>query len=118
MKTKKAKQILKNHKYRCLSKSNDCEVRECRNPNSIAYCFNIVIVPYGIAVVGDIGDYTFNYHPKGMEFLAGRDVEYYMYKKLTQNCKETEFNKEKLDNYIFEEIKYKFDNDESLWNFL
>ncbi len=31
-------------------------------------------------------------------------------------CKEIEFDKEKLDSYIFEEIKYKFDNDETLFD--
>jgi len=112
----RAKHILSEHKYTLLSKGQGCELWKCAKPNSSTYCFNISIMPYGIAVVGDIGDYTFNFHPDGINFLAGEDIDYYIYSKLTHNSKETQYAKEYVRAIVSEQIVEKFYNDEKLWD--
>ena len=105
--------ILKGHKYTLLTKqtNNDigwkninCEVWHCGKDGSSSYAFDIAIMPMGISVYGDIGELTFNVYGRGMDFLAGKDVDYYIHSKLSHNCKEKEFSKRKFYSVVMEYI--------------
>lgn len=110
-----AKEILAEHKYTQLASGKGFELWDCSKPNSSSYCFNISVMPYGIAVMGDIGDFMFNYHPKGIEFLSGNDVGYYIHQKLIPIHKETEYNSDYVKEIVAGAVFDKFENDESLW---
>lgn len=88
------KETLADHKYTQLAEGENCELWHCGRPGSNVYAFDIVVTPMGISVVGDIDGLSFrvgaNY---GINFLAGRDVSYYIHSKLESHCKDTEFDK-------------------------
>jgi hypothetical protein len=88
-----AAEYLKDHTYRALSDTPECQVWRCAKPGTSAYAFDIMITRFGIAVVGDIANLTFSVGMGyGMEFLAGNDIGYYIHSKLDEKCKTREFD--------------------------
>lgn len=112
----RAKKTLKDHAYTLLTKENGCEVWRCGNPNgSNVYAFNIAILPMGICVVGDIGSLTFEVS-RPIDFLAGKDVEYYIHSKLTHECRETEYDYEGVKESVAERVKDSIADNEKMWD--
>jgi len=103
-----AKKTLDSHEYTLLTEGNGCEVWKCSQPDSNSYAFNIAILPMGISIVGDIGELTFNVYGRGMDFLAGDDVDYYIHSKLSVNCKEKQYDAEHIKVVVASEVKYDF----------
>lgn len=88
-----AAEYLKDHAYRALSHTPECQVWRCAKPGTSAYAFDIMITRFGIAVVGDIANLTFSVGMSyGIEFLAGNDIGYYIHSKLDEKCKTREFD--------------------------
>lgn len=88
-----AAQYLQNHQYLALVDNDDVKVWRCKQPNTNAYAFDIMLTRYGIAVVGDIANLTFGVGlGYGLNFLAGDDVGYYIHSKLDEKCKTREFD--------------------------
>lgn len=84
---------LKDHAYRALSDTPECQVWRCAKPGTSAYAFDIMITRFGIAVVGDIANLTFGVGMSyGLEFLGGNDIGYYIHSKLDEKCKTREFD--------------------------
>jgi hypothetical protein len=101
-----ARRILKNHDYVRIG-FGKCEVWQCTNNGSSTYGFDISISRFGIAVHGDIGSLSFrvgSYY--GMSFLAGKDVEYYIYSKLDEAYHKTQVVKEKIKDMLAREMFY------------
>lgn len=104
----KAKNTLKNHQYTLIADGDGGEIWKCSKPNTNVYAFNIAIMPMGISVVGDIGELTFNAYGRGVDFLAGDDIEYYIHSKLSESCKDTQFDKEYLEKLVADTTKEMF----------
>lgn len=86
---------LSGHVYTQLTAGNGVEVWRCKAPRSTFYAFDIMMTRFGIAVVGDIDNMTFTVGSSyGMEFLAGKDIEYYIHSKLDAKCKDVEFDRD------------------------
>lgn len=101
-----ARRILKNHSYIRIG-FGDCEVWQCTNNGSSTYGFDISISRFGIAVHGDIGSLSFrvgSYY--GMEFLAGKDVWYYIHSKLDEAYRKRQVVKEKVKDMLAREMYY------------
>jgi hypothetical protein len=74
----------------------------CHKPDTSTYSFEIVLGRMGIYVGGDIDSLTFKV-ARGLEFLAGNDVDYYIHSKLEHIYYEKrEFCKEYLDDFLAE----------------
>lgn len=115
----KAKERLANHEYTLLAKGEQAEVWSCKNKSGTnCYAFNISIAPMGISVVGDIGELTFGVYGRGLDFLAGDDVEYYIHSKLTANCREVEYNTEGIEEVVATAVKYTFENSNTIFELL
>ena len=92
------------------------EVWHCGKNGSSSYAFDICIMPMGISVCGDIGELTFNVYGRDIDFLAGKDIGYYIHNKLSENSKEKQFCETKFYSYVVDQllsdIEYKeFTND-------
>lgn len=91
----RAAENLSDHVYTQLAAGNGVEVWRCKDPRSTFYAFDIMMTRFGIAIVGDTENMTFTVgNSYGMEFLAGKDIEYYIHSKLDAKCKEVEFDEE------------------------
>lgn len=91
----RAAECLKDHEYTVLADTDQLKVWRCKAPGTTCYAFDILITRFGIAIVGDINGLTFNVGLSyGIEFLAGRDIGYYIHSKLEEHCREREFDKE------------------------
>lgn len=98
------------------------EIWHCGKNGSSYYAFDICIMPMGIAVCGDIGELTFNVYDRGIDFLAGKDVGYYIHSKLSHHCRETQFCEKSfyrhVMDWIFSSFEYKsFMSDEKYEEF-
>lgn len=120
-----AKQILSRHEYQCIFSKDDAEIWRCKSPATNIYAFDIMISRFGVAIVGDIDNLTFNVRGDyGIGFLAGDDVEYYIHRKLDHNCKEFELDIQRLHGAAIEAICEKLidgasnSDDESLPEFI
>jgi len=111
---------LKNHEYKCLVQTKDLIAWRCKAPHTTIYAFDILITRFGIAVVGDLGNFTFRVGMDyGIPFLAGDEINYYILSKLDENCKVREFNvkyfyqvlKEYLTAWIYENLIEEMEED-------
>lgn len=117
-----ALKVLSKHEYTLLTKKSDnevwkdsnCEIWHCGNGASSSYAFDIAIMPMGIAVSGDIGKYTFDVYNRGMDFLAGRDVDYYIHSKLSRHCRIEDFISSKFEEIIKDYVIIEFENNSEL----
>lgn len=84
---------LKDFQFKCLVDNDDIEAWECSKTDTGFDSFVIVITRFTITVSGDMDSLIFRVGSKyGMKFLAGDDVEHYIYGKL-----EDAYRKETLD---------------------
>jgi len=112
-----AERLLESHEYTPIFVDDEKgeEIWRCAKPQSSTHGFDIVVTRFGIAMMGDIGPLVFTVGlTYGMPFLAGTDVEYYIYSKLEHVCKEKEFDKEAITQttveYIVEELRSRLPN--------
>lgn len=105
-----AEKTMKDHQYTLLAEGNGCEIWRCARPGTNVYAFNICVAPMGISVVGDIGDLTFGVYDRGISFLAGKDVGYYIHSKLTENCKDTDYNASGIKRNVIENVVCEIEN--------
>lgn len=80
-----AQQTVKDFRYECVACSDNGfdQIWRCSNPRDGNYAHDLVVSRYGISAFGDMDSLTFNVGASyGLEFLAGRDVEHYIYSKL------------------------------------
>lgn len=98
-----AEERLRDHEYKLLVNDNGVEVWSCKRPDSICYAFNIVMFPMGICMAGDTGELVFDV-ARGLGFLAGDDVEYYIHSKLSQDCRQTEYDEESIKESVTDNI--------------
>jgi hypothetical protein len=88
-----AAEPLKSHVYTALVDQDNVQVWRCARPDSNCHGFDIMITRFGIAVVGDIANLTFTVGASyGIEFLAGKDISYYIHSKLDEKCRTKEFD--------------------------
>lgn len=91
----RAAECLKDYEYTVLADTDQLKVWRCKAPGTTCYAFDILITRFGIAIVGDINGLTFNVGLSyGIEFLAGKDIGYYIHSKLEEHCREREFDEE------------------------
>jgi len=91
----RAVECLKDHQYTVLADTEQLKAWRCKAPGSTFYAFDILMTRFGIATVGDIDGLTFNVGLSyGIEFLAGKDIEYYIHSKLEEHCREREFDED------------------------
>jgi hypothetical protein len=91
--------------YIQIASGPDCEVWQCKKPNTGMYGFHIAVTRTGIAVVGDIEGLLFNVGSSyGMEFLAGDDVNYYIHSKLEHQCRKTVFDRDHFKQVMAEVV--------------
>jgi len=91
----RAAECLKDHEYTVLADTDQLKAWRCKAPGSTAYAFDILMTRFGIATVGDIDGLTFSVGLSyGIEFLAGKDIGYYIHSKLEGHCREREFDED------------------------
>jgi hypothetical protein len=82
--------------------AGDYTIYHCHRPDSGSYAFEIVLGKMGIYVGGDINSLSYRV-ARGLEFLAGDDVDYYQHSKLEY----VYLDKKELDPALLK--KYKAD---------
>jgi len=80
-----AENRLKRHEYILLAEGENTEVWLCKQPHSMLYAFSITSTPWGVSVMGDIGNIMFEEINIGL--LAGDDVGYYIMSKVSKEFK-------------------------------
>lgn len=89
----RAAECLAEHEYTCLVAQLDVIAWRCKAPGTTSYAFDILMTRFGTAVIGDIDNLTFSVGlGYGMDFLAGKDVTYYIHSKLDENSKSRRFS--------------------------
>lgn len=117
----RAQKVLENHEFTKMVDQNGYQVWRCKEPGTICYAFDIYLGRYGITITGDIGELTFDV-ARDLEFLAGKDIDYYIHSKLTQEYREQKIlSKKKVQQMIYQTLHsclydsipegFKFDND-------
>ena len=109
-----AANILNEHSFSCLASGKESSIWLCSKNNSSFYAFTISITPYGISVMGDIGDFLFPVYNRDLSFLAGNDVEYYIHSKLSEDSKKTFFNDVRCKEFFISEFFYFIENSEDI----
>lgn len=82
-----AEKTVKGFEYECIARSQrgTDEIWRCRNPKDENCAHDLVISRYGISAFGDMDPLTFNVGSSyGLGFLAGNNVEGYIYSKLDE----------------------------------
>jgi hypothetical protein len=81
--------------------SGDYKIYHCHKPGTNVYSFEITLGKMGIYVGGDIGSLVYRV-ARGIEFLAGNDVDYYQHSKLEHIFyNQEEFSQENLNDFLF-----------------
>jgi hypothetical protein len=94
--------IQKDFKYTkvCNDESDRVKIWKCANPKDNNLCFEIVIGSFGIYVGGDMDCLSFRVD-RDLGFLAGNDVNYYIYSKLESIFREqSEFRQDLADQIV------------------
>jgi len=69
--------------YEQVVNTEDVKIWRCGEPGTNIYRFELVVTKYSIYMSGDIGQLVWpNIGSRGLSFLAGLDVEYYICSKL------------------------------------
>jgi len=80
------------------------QIWHCHKPGTRAYSFEIAITREGVCVKGDIDTISWS-RRTGLDFLAGRDVDYYIYSKLDGIYQDkVEVDEEAVDRFLAEEM--------------
>lgn len=84
-----------------LYEAEDYKIYHCHKPGTNVYSFEIITGKMGIYVGGDIGSLVYRV-ARGIEFLAGNDVDYYQHSKLEHIFyNQEEFSQENLNDFLF-----------------
>ena len=76
----------------------------CHKPGTSVYCFELIFGKKGIYMNGDIDSLVWE-HRTGLDFLAGKDVDYYIYQKLGHIYKDKrEVDEEAVDRFLAEKM--------------
>lgn len=87
------------------------QIWRCRKPGTRNYCFELVFGKEGVYLNGDINSLVWE-HRTGLDFLAGKDVDYYIYQKLGNIYKDKrEVDEEAVDRFLSEQMVYWLHND-------
>ncbi|BAW27520.1 hypothetical protein [Pseudomonas putida] len=100
-------ELIKDHQYTLLAKTDDLEAWRAQKPGSSAYAFDLVMSRYGIAMYGDTGNLVWKVGASyGLKFLANEgDDDDYVFTKLDANCQEKDLDEDYLDWIVFDAIE-------------
>lgn len=87
----RAQEICKDFEYECIARGDEkthAEIWRCKEPGSFEYAHDVMVTKMGITVVGDMDPLVFRVTGRGMDFLAGNDVEHYIYSKLDESSRD------------------------------
>jgi len=96
-------ELIKDHQFTQLAKTDSVEVWRCKTPGTHSYAFDLTMSRYGMAMYGDTGALVFDVGSSadyGLKFLA-KDDDDYVYGKLDHSSRETD-----LDEAYLLEIVY------------
>ena len=80
--------------------AGDYTIYHCHKPGTSTYSFEIILGKMGIYVGGDISSLSYRV-ARGIEFLAGKDVDYYQHSKLEHiYMDKKELDKDALNVYL------------------
>lgn len=100
-------ELIKDHQYTLLAKTDDLEAWRAQKPGSNAYAFDLVMTRYGIAMYGDSGNLVWGVGASyGLKFLANEgDDDDYVFTKLDHSCQEKDLDEENLEWIVFDAIE-------------
>lgn len=102
---KDCERIQKEFVYDKIVDENGVTVYHCHKPGTNVYSFDIVITQRSIFVNGDIDCLVWDFK-NSLEFLAGNDIDYYIYQKLANIFHDQlELDVEARDNLVDEMLK-------------
>lgn len=97
--------IFADHVVTCLVDNDEIEAWRFMKPDTRDCQIDIMMTKYGMAMVGDYGEFTFYVgRSYGMNFLANPN-KWYVAQKIHTECKRYELDKKSLYEYCLEEIK-------------
>ena len=106
----RARNTFKHHVAHRLCLTDEVEVWRFKAPSTIDCAFDIMITAYGMAMVGDFGNLTFNVGSSyGIKFLMHRSKGYVI-EKLDEDCRKYVLHEESFKEYVFSELKEHFHN--------
>lgn len=93
-------EIQKNFVYDEFKIGDDYTIYHCHKPGTNVYSFEIVLGKLGIYVGGDIDALTFKVS-RGLDFLAGNDISYYIRSKLEHEFySKVEFRQDLYNDFL------------------
>ena len=97
--------IFADHVVTCLVDNDEIEAWRFKRPDTIDCQIDIMMTKYGMAMVGDYGEFTFYVgRSYGMDFLANPSKGY-VAQKIHTECKRYELDTKSLYEYCLEEVK-------------
>ncbi|MDH1403715.1 hypothetical protein [Pseudomonas sp. GD03730] len=102
-----AAELIKDHQYTLLAKTDSLEAWRAQKPGSHAYAFDLVMSRYGIAMYGDTGNLVWKVGASyGLKFLTNEgDDDEYVFLKLDANCQEKDLDEDYLEWIVFDAIE-------------
>lgn len=102
-----AAELIKDHQYTLLAKTDSLEAWRAQKPGSHAYAFDLVMSRYGIAMYGDTGSLVWKVGASyGLKFLTNEgDDDEYVFLKLDANCQEKDLDEDYLEWIVFDAIE-------------
>lgn len=99
-------ELIKDHQYTLLAKTDSLEAWRAQKPGSHAYAFDLVMTRYGIAMYGDGGSLVWGVGASyGLKFLANYgDDDDYVLAKLDQRCREEDLDEDNFAMLVFDAI--------------
>ncbi|MBC8742888.1 hypothetical protein F6X40_41225 [Paraburkholderia sp. UCT31] len=85
------------------------EIWRCRKPGTSDLAMDIVLTPLTVSVTGDIDPLVFQVS-RGLDFLAGNDIEYYIHGKLSPECKSVELDRDAMNRDRFDRLHAEVDD--------
>jgi len=102
---KHVEEVQKDFEYKQILDSGDYSIWYCGRKGTSIYSFEIFLGCRGIAVVGDIDPLIFRV-ARGLNFLAGDDIDYYIHSKLDHVfLGRVDLDVKGRDNYLMEEMR-------------
>lgn len=97
-------ELIKDHQYTLLAKTDSLEAWRAQAPGSTAYAFDLVMSRYGMAMYGDTNNLVWRVGASyGLKFLAEAD-DHSAYMKLDDNCREEDLDEENFAMLVFDAI--------------
>lgn len=99
------REIFANHEVTCLIDNDEIEAWRFMKPDTRDCQIDIMMTKYGMAMVGDYGDFTFYVgRSYGMAFLANPSKGY-VAQKIHPECKKYDLDKPRMYEICLEEVK-------------